>query len=191
MARKAQGSIDLLFLGDSITDNWPEHGADTWDKFAPYRPANFAVTGISTEGILWNITNGELDGLSPKVAVIMIGTNNIGQNGSEKPAWAAAAIKKIVETVREKMPHTKVLLLAVFPRNKPSDGRCQRVDAINPIIRALDDGQTVRYLDIGHVFLQPDGAVSNKAMPDYLPPNAYGYQLCYDAMIPLLSEMMK
>ena len=78
--RLKEGKVGLLFLGDSITDGWPRGGEWTWLKFAPYEPADFGVSGERTEDVLWRITNGELDGISPKVTVLMIGTNNVGQN---------------------------------------------------------------------------------------------------------------
>src|SRR5687768_6223587 len=74
--RITQGDVGLLFLGDSITDGWPRSGEWSWLKFAPYKPANFGIGGDRTEHLLWRITNGELDGIKPKVTVLMIGTNN-------------------------------------------------------------------------------------------------------------------
>ena len=76
--RKTEGEIGLLFLGDSITDFWPRRGEASWLQLAPYKPANFGISGDRTEHLLWRIANGELDGISPKVTVLMIGTNNVG-----------------------------------------------------------------------------------------------------------------
>src|SRR5450432_2845293 len=85
--RIKDGEVGLLFLGDSITDGWPRRGELSWLKFAPYHPANFGISADRTEHVLWRITNGELEGIHPKVTVIMIGTNNIGQNPTELPEW--------------------------------------------------------------------------------------------------------
>lgn len=192
MKRKAAGPVGLLFVGDSITDGWPRKGKDIWEKFAPYTPADFGVSAIRTEGILWNITNGELDGISPKVAVVLIGINNILQCPDEKPEWVASGIQKIVETIHRKMPATKVLLLGIFPARNPATHPARaRILEANKLIAKLDDGNKTRFLDIGKIFLTPEGEVSKDLMPDALHPNAKGYQLWYDAMNPLLVEMMK
>jgi lysophospholipase L1-like esterase len=192
LLRKNQGEIDLLFLGDSITDAWPNRGKESWAKFAPYHPADFGVSGDCTEHVLWRITNGELDGINPKVVVILIGTNNTGHYPDEKPEWTAAGIKKIVEIVHQKLPNAKVLLLAIFPRGANSqDANRLRNDEVNKLIAGLDDGDKTRYLDIGHVFLTPDGQLSKDIMPDHLHPSQHGYDLWYDAMQPTLDQMMK
>jgi lysophospholipase L1-like esterase len=189
--RIKEGDIGLLFLGDSITDFWPRRGEWSWLKFAPYNPADFGISGDCTEHVLWRITNGELDGIKPKVTVIMIGTNNIGHYRDEKPEWAAAGVKKIVDTVHEKLPDTKVLLLAVFPRGFKASPERQKVDQINALIAALDDGKQTRYLDIGKSFLDANAELPPDIMPDKLHPTAKGYDIWYNAMHSLLDEMMK
>ncbi len=188
MDRIKQGPVGLLFLGDSITDGWRGGGKATWAKYAKYDPANFGISGDRTEHVLWRITNGELDGIKPKVAVLMIGTNNIG---GDTPEWIAAAVKKIVDSIHAKLPETKVLLLAVFPRDAKDSGNRKRVMAINEIISKLDDGKTTRYLDIGKVFLDADGQIPKDIMNDGLHPTAKGYELWYDAMQPTLEAMLK
>jgi len=190
--RKGEGDIGLLFLGDSITDFWPRRGEYSWLKFASYHPADFAVSGDRTEHLLWRITNGELDGINPKVVVIMIGTNNIGQFPDETPEWTAAGIRKIVETVHQKLPKAKILLLAVFPRGvSPQDPKRLKNNEVNKLIAGLDDGNKTRYLDINKVFLTSDGTLTPQIMPDALHPSAQGYDLWYDAMHPLLDQMMQ
>ena len=191
MYRITQGEVGLLFLGDSITDFWPSRGQGSWLKFAPYHPADFGISGERTEQVLWRITNGELDGINPKVTVIMIGTNNIGHFPNEEPEWAAAGVQKIVETVHQKLPNTKVLLLGVFPRATKESIARKKVEAINAIISKLDDGKKTRYLDISKVFLDDQGEIPKEIMPDSLHPSPKGYDLWYDAMNPLLTEMMK
>jgi lysophospholipase L1-like esterase len=189
--RIKQGEIGLLFMGDSITDGWPRGGEFSWLKFAPYKPANFGIGGDKTEHVLWRITNGELDGINPKVVVLMIGTNNIGGRPADEPEWAAAGVTKIVQTIHEKLPQTKVLLLGVFPRATKTSPQRDAVGKINQIISKLDDGSKTRYLDIGKVFLDADGELPADIMPDKLHLTSKGYDLWYDAMHPLLEEMMK
>jgi len=192
MKRKAEGPVGLVFLGDSISDWWPRKGPTVWAKFAPHNPADFGIAAMRTEGLLWNITNGELDGLKPKAAVILIGVNNILQCPDEKPEWVAAGITKIVATVHEKMPETKVLLLAIFPARNPADHPARaRIAAVNQLIAKLDDGNKTRFLDLGKLFLTADGTVRTDLMPDALHPNTKGYQVWYDAMMPVLGEMLK
>lgn len=186
LKRIQEGPVGLLFLGDSITDWWPRNGADTWAKFAEYQPANFGIAGDRTEHLLWRLQNGELEGIKPKVAVMMIGTNNIGP---DKPDQIAAGVKKDLDTVREKLPDTKVLLLAIFPRSTNGSGLRKAVDEINPMIAKFADGKNVRWLDIGKVFLDADGNIPRDVMRDGLHPTAKGYQLWYDAMKPTLDEM--
>ena len=191
MKRKAAGPIGLLFLGDSITDWWPRNGKDSWAKFAPHDPADFAVAAMRTEGLLWNITHGELDGLNPKVTVVLIGVNNILQCPDEKPEWVAAGIRKVVATVREKMPETKVLLMAIFPARNPATHPARaRIAAVNRLIADLDDGKQVRFLDLGAKFLDAEGNVSKALTRDGLHPNAKGYEIWYQSIQPLLKEMM-
>lgn len=191
LKRIQEGPVGLLFLGDSITDFWPKRSPDTWAKFAPYQPADFGISGERTEDVLWRITNGELDGIAPKAVVIMIGTNNIGHFPDEKPEWTAAGVKKIVETVRAKLPQAKVLLLSVFPRSRSKDDvLAQKVCAINAIIKNLGNAKNITYLDIHDKFLGPDGNVNPEIMPDFLHPNDQGYQVWYNAMCPTLEPLL-
>ncbi len=186
-----KGGVDVLFLGDSITDAWRGKAAkETWDKhFVPLKAANFGIGGDQTQHVLWRITNGELDGITPKVAVLMIGTNNVAKYSAEE---IAGGIKAIVHTIRAKSPKTKVLLLAVFPRAAASDSPPrQKIAAINKIIAKLDDGKAIRYLDIGQKFLQADGTLTKEIMPDLLHLSAKGYQIWGDAIAPVVREMLK
>jgi lysophospholipase L1-like esterase len=185
------GGIDLLFLGDSITDNWRGQGKAVWQKFYGSRhAANFGIGGDRTEHVLWRIENGELDGLDPKVIVLMIGTNN---SGSNSPDQISEGVEKIVADIREKCPKSKILLLAIFPRNKP-DANPKQMETINKVnarIAKLDDGKMVTFLDINKAFLGDDGQLHADIMPDYLHPNGHGYELWADAMEPTLAKMLQ
>jgi lysophospholipase L1-like esterase len=185
-----KGDVDVVFLGDSITDGWRGGaGKPTWEKhFLPLKAANFGIGGDQTQHVLWRITNGELEGIKPKVAVLMIGTNNLGGHSAEQ---IAAGIKTIVKTIQEKTPSTKVMLLAIFPRDaKPDSPRRAKIAAINKSIAKLDDGKKVRYLDIGPKFLQEDGTLTRDIMPDLLHLSPRGYEIWGDAIAPLLKEML-
>jgi len=189
LKRGKSGKIGVLFLGDSITQGWSGRGKDVWKKsYDSYDPANFGIGGDKTQHVLWRMDNGELDGISPKVVVLMIGTNNIGYPADE----IAKADVKIVAELHEKLPQTKVLLLGIFPRGeKPTDPARAKIKKVNAELAKLDDGKTTRYLDIGDKFLTDDGTLTKEIMPDALHPNARGYQIWADAMQPLLDEMMK
>jgi lysophospholipase L1-like esterase len=197
LARGKSGPIGVLFLGDSITEGWAK-APHIWEHyFSSYQPANFGISGDQTQHVIWRIENGELEGLNPKVVVLMIGTNNSGQHTGEQ---IAAANKKIVELIRTKLPATKVLVLAIFPRGprktrdgtpEPWEKRMAAITAANLEIARLDDGQMVRFLDINARFLAQDGTIPHLIMPDQLHPNAAGYQLWAEAIQAPLAELMK
>ena len=185
------GGIDLLFMGDSITDNWRSNGKNVWQKsYGERHAANFGIGGDRTQHVLWRIENGELDGLDPKVIVLMIGTNN---SNADSPDQIAEGVEKIVAEMRAKCPNSKILLLAIFPRGKPTDkpDQMNTIHKVNERITKLDDRKTVTFLDINHVFLGADGKVPADIMPDFLHPNEHGYQLWADAMEPALAKMLK
>lgn len=185
------GGINLLFLGDSITDNWRSKGKSVWAKsYGSRHAANFGIGGDRTQHVLWRIEHGELAGLDPKVIVLMIGTNN---SKTDSPDQISEGVEKIVSEIRAKCPKSKILLLAVFPRNKPNDKPVQMetIHKVNDRIAKLDDGKMVSFLDINHVFLGPDGKVHDDIMADFLHPTEHGYQLWADAMEPTLAKMLQ
>jgi len=190
-----EGKAQVVFLGDSITAGWGGAGKEVWAKaFGQWTPANFGIGGDRTQHVLWRIEKGELEGIKPKAAVIMIGTNN---TGGDSPETIAKGVTKIVETVRTKLPATKILLLAVFPRGekastpeKPNGGR-DKIKKVNEIIAKLDDKMNVFFLDIGEKFLTPDGSLTKEIMPDFLHLSPAGYQIWADAITPKLAELTK
>lgn len=195
LARGKAGPMDLLFLGDSITENWSK-APEVWKAaYAKYSPANFGIGGDRTQHVVWRIENGELDGIHPKVVVFMLGTNNSGDYTADQ---IFAADRKIVGMIQAKIPGVKVLLLAIFPRGPRKVGevvdtgveRMKVIAQVNAKLATLDDGKTVRYLDIGPKFLGPDGKIPDDIMPDQLHPNVAGYKIWVAAMQPLLTEMM-
>jgi lysophospholipase L1-like esterase len=185
-----KGDVDVLFLGDSITQGWG--GAkEVWDKsFGALKPANFGIGGDQTQHVLWRITEGkELEVIQPKVVVLMIGTNNMGGNSAEE---IADGITAIVKELNKQRPKAKVLLLGVFPRaEKAADKNRAKIKDVNQRIAKLDDGKQVRYLDIGDKFLDKDGTISKDIMPDFLHLSKQGYQIWADAIMPALAEMLK
>lgn len=188
-----EGKAQVLFLGDSITAGWAGAGKEVWAKaFGSYQPANFGIGGDRTQHVLWRITNGELEGLKPKAAVILIGTNNVAADSAE---GIAKGVTKIVETVRTKLPKTKILLLAVFPRGEQPDGKLgaknEKIKQVNAILARLDDKKNIHFLDIGPKLTQGKDALEKEISPDFLHLSAAGYQIWADAIGPKLKELTK
>lgn len=183
------GGVDVLFLGDSITAGWRGNGKEAWEKsFAAYKTANFGIGGDRTQHVLWRITNGELDGIKPKVVVLMIGTNN---SGTDEADGIAKGVTAIVKAIHAKSPTTKVLLLAVFPRGEKPNPQREKLAKVNETIAKLHDGKSVHYLDIGAKFLTADGTLTKDIMPDFLHLSKAGYQIWADAITPKLAELTK
>lgn len=192
-ARAAKGNIDILFVGDSITSGWTAgngKGITVWNaNFASLNAANFGIASDRTENVLWRMQNGELENISPKVCVLMVGTNNMAHNAVPEIAEGIAAI---VKTIREKCPRTKILLLGIFPRSKnPNHEFRLKIVRTNALISKLNDNEHIHYLDIGQKFLRPDGTMPRDIMPDYLHPNTKGYQIWADAILPKLKELLE
>jgi beta-glucosidase len=187
--RVKQGDVDLIFIGDSITQGWEGNGRELWQEYYGSRKAvNLGISGDRTQHVLWRLENGSLEGISPKLAVVMIGTNN---SGDDTPEEIAEGVKLIVEKLRTKLPQTKVLLLATFPRGpNPQDPRRQVNEKSNEIVSKLADGQMVLYLDIGKNFLQPDGTLSREIMPDLLHLSPQGYQVWAESIEPVMAEVL-
>jgi lysophospholipase L1-like esterase len=197
VALAKKGDIEVLLMGDSITDWWRNRGKAVYEKhFGPLKAANFGIAGDRTQGVLWRMENGELEGYTPKLMMLMIGTNNIGggrggMGTGTSAEQIAEGIQAIVTKFRTKFPEAKVLLLGVFPRDaQPDSPRRQTIKEINKIIAKFDDGKSVRYLDIGDKFLAKDGTLPKDVMPDALHPNEKGYQIWADAVMPTIHEML-
>ena len=189
--RAKQGGIDLLLHGDSITDWWVQNDDNRamFEKyFAGIRTANFAISGDTTQGVLWGLRNGEGQGYQPKAVMLMIGTNNMGTN---TPPEIAEGVGAVVVELRRNFPEAKILLLAIFPRGVAGDPIRQRVADANRIIAKLHDGTYVHYLDIGDKFLDAQGNfLPGVFRPDNLHPAAPGYDLWGAAVKDKLAELL-
>jgi lysophospholipase L1-like esterase len=188
---KDSPDAQLLFIGDSITQGWEGSGAkEVWEKHYGNRKAvNIGIGGDRTQHVLYRLQNGNLDGVKPKAAVVMIGTNN--SNGEDNSAQQIAeGVKAIVKELRSKQPQMKVLVLGIFPRGENINPQRGKIMQCNQIIQKLDDGKNVFYLDIGHRFLEEDGTISAATMPDYLHLSQKGYEIWADAIEPKLSEIL-
>jgi endoglucanase len=169
----ARGGIDLLFLGDSITEGWP---AELWAAhFAPAGAANFGIGGDQTQNVLWRLRNGAKGRLSPETVVLMIGVNNLNLGG-HAPAQVALGIEAVVDEIAATYPDAEVVLLGVLPfGERPGTPERRRVEEVNAGIAALGDRNGVRYHDIGAAFLEEDGSIAPETMADFLHPTEKGY----------------
>ena len=201
------GNHDLLLIGDSITHNLdlPPY-REVWNQFyGPRNALDLGYSGGRTENILWNLQHGELDGQTPKVAVLLIGTNNCDDANYRivhTPQQIAEGVAEIVKVLRTKTPKTKILLLSIFPRtnvywqgnSKVERGSAEKRFATNQraseLIAQLADGKMVHFLNVNHVFLRLDGSIDPAMMPDLLHPSPKGALAWAKAMEPTLSQLM-
>lgn len=186
--RAGEGNVDLAFFGDSITQWWPWQ--DFKARYGPLKGANFGIGGDKTQHVLWRVRNGEMDGMAPKVAVVLVGTNNLG---GDSPEGIAQGITNIVAAIREKSPQTKMLLVGVFPRGwNANEWKWYRpkIKKINALIAKLDDGENVRYADFGPQLMGEENTVSREVFKDGVHLSGEGYKRWASAMQPILEEMM-
>jgi lysophospholipase L1-like esterase len=170
-----QANADVVFIGDSITQGWAGAGKKVWEEFYAKRNAvNLGIGGDRTQHVLWRLGNGNRAGISPKLAVVTIGTNNSGNNNSEE---IFDGIEAVVENIHSKSPSTKTLLLAIFPRGAHKDDKRRQVnEKANGIASKLTNDKSIFFLDIGPNFLESVGTLSKEVMPDKLHLNASNYR---------------
>ncbi|TLD70146.1 GDSL family lipase [Phragmitibacter flavus] len=192
-----QGTAQLVFLGDSITQGWEGAGKEAWTKhFAPLNAAGFGIGGDRTEHVLWRLENGNFTGLKPKAIVLLIGTNNTGHQGREgylSPAdETAQGVKAIIAKLQQLTPDSKILLLGIFPRGAdPTDKMRQQNEATNAIIKNYADDQKVFFMDIGEKFLVEGGVLPPDIMPDKLHLTPKGYEIWASAIEGKVKELMQ
>jgi beta-glucosidase len=181
-----------LFLGDSITQRWDYPLWDAkpvWDANMPQRGVlNAGVSGDRTEHLLWRLDHGNLDGPVPKLAIVLIGTNDLAHGRS--PEVAAEGIRAVLIRLRQKLPQTRILLLGLWPRGAtPADPLRQEVGQVNNLIKTCADGSSIVYADIGGVLLDRNGVLSTKLSPDLLHFSGAGYSLLAPKLDPLIDRL--
>jgi lysophospholipase L1-like esterase len=206
LAELKRGRVDLIFLGDSITQQWESTGPQDWQNFRPAwdrfygdrNAVNLGFKGDATSHLLWRMQNGELDGISPKAAVILIGANNMG-----RVHWPAednvAGINAVVALARRKLPHTQILLQGILPSDRSAWVTQTTLDVNHALELQYGNGAVpgVTYLDVGGVFMR-GGALDRSLFLDPmlrppdppLHPNATGQERMAVAMEPVLSKLM-
>ncbi len=191
-----QGGIDLYFEGDSITRRWggtdyPQFLANWRKNFFGWNAADFGWGGDTIQNILWRLENGELDGVNPKVIVLLAGTNNLGREpvDAAKIADVTAGIKTLIEVCQQKAPGATIILTAIFPRN---DSRYANpaIRQINANIARFADGKKVRFLDVNDPLTNPEGRLLDGMTVDGLHPTLKGYQIWADGLRPILTELL-
>jgi beta-glucosidase len=180
---KNQAQIDLVFIGDSITHGWEDAGKGVWAEYYERRHGfNLGFGGDRTENVLWRLDNKAVENLSPRLVVLMIGTNNTGHR-MDPSAETVLGISAIIENMKSQLPDTQFLLLGVFPRGKTAgDPMRVRNDAINELLAKKPFGNRVHFRNINSVFLEPNGEIDEAIMPDLLHLSPHGYQLWAQAI---------
>jgi lysophospholipase L1-like esterase len=193
------GRIDVYFVGDSITRRWgatdyPDFLANWRRNFHGWNAADFGWGGDTVQNVLWRVRNGELDGVNPKVIVVMAGTNNVGgvaRSGGDgaKVDEVTEGLKAVLTTCREKAPKAVIILMGITPRND-NPAAAATIDKINDNLSKLADGKGVRYLNINDKLADPEGKLLPGMSPDRLHLSAAGYQVWADALKPILTDIL-
>jgi lysophospholipase L1-like esterase len=189
-AKESPGKYDLLFVGDSITELWERSGTNVWNKYYGKRKAlNVGVGGDRTQHVLSRFERGQLDGLKPKVTVVMIGTNNSNRDDNTE-AEILAGVKAVVQQIRERLPDTKILLLGIFPRGATFSVQRGKILQVNQALAKLADDKTIYYLDFGSKLIEADGSISKDMMPDKLHLSEKGYEIWAQSMESMLKKLL-
>ena len=185
--RIKQGNVDLLWIGDSIVEHWTGVGKDTWDKYyAPRHAANLGISGDNTEHVLWRLQHGNIDGIHPKLAIVMIGQNNGPHNTAEE---IAEGVTDIVSLLRAKFPDMKILLLAIFFRGEHPNEEQPRLAKASELASKIADNEHVFYMDINKFYLAPNGDIPKELFPDYEHPSPKGHQLWAETIEPTVAKL--
>jgi len=199
LEKTKKGTIDIYFEGDSITRRWgatdyPDFLANWKQNFFGWNAANFGWGADTTQNILWRLQNGELDGVNPKVIVLLAGTNNVGNRAVAGTDEARAAdisrgIKAIVDTMRAKAPKATIILMGILPRND-NMAAMPVINRINENLAKFADGKTVRYLNINLRLADRNDVLLDGMMADRLHLTLKGYQVWADALKPIFAELL-
>jgi lysophospholipase L1-like esterase len=203
LAKRTQGKIDLYFIGDSITRRWgasDRQYADllgNWNEnFKGWNAADFGWGADKTQNMLWRLQHGELDGVNPKLIVLLAGTNNIGNvspaDDSDSEARAAETVRGVAAVLKElraRAPNATVVLMGITPRND-NIRVMPIIDAANRGIAQLADGQRIRYVNINARLADVHSVLLPGMTVDGLHLTAKAYQLWADALKPLLVERL-
>ena len=200
LIKAKQGRIDIYFEGDSITRRWVATDypqlLENWNRnFFGWNAADFGWGADRVENILWRLENGELDGVNPKVIVLLAGTNNLGRvtPASEDTTVedVTNGLRAVVGVMQSKAPDAVIILMGIFPRNDNMNAM-PAIDKINANLARMADGKKIRYLNINGKLAERDGRLYDGMMNanDKLHPTLKGYQVWADALKPLFTELL-
>jgi lysophospholipase L1-like esterase len=186
-ASQVADKIQLVFDGDSITDFWQSEGREIWlERYARLGGFDFGIAADRTEQLLWRLSQGQMNGIHPRLIFLLIGTNNLGTNTNEQ---IAEGIKAIIDQYKKLCPDATIVVQGIFPRERDAFNPWrERIKEINKIISTYANGKNILFLDFGEKFLKPDGTLSQDVMPDFLHPSAKGYRIWADAIQPLIDQ---
>ena len=185
-------AVKVVFLGDSITENWMAPGKEVWKlnfEGPKYKAINCGFGGDRTDNLLWRIRNGQLDGLDPKVVSLLIGTNNTFFRSlrDEPPADTARAVATIIQEIQARCPNAKIILTGILPSGDKPDGEKRLRDIrINEQLQMLADGEKVLWLNFGPKLLEADGTLTKEMAPDFTHPAEKGYEIWTERLVPYL-----
>lgn len=183
------GEPEVIFIGDSITHFWEDVGKPHWKKhYAKYSPVNMGFGGDRIQHLLWRLQNGELEWIAPKVAILLIGTNNSADNTAGEIAEGIGAICKLI---REKLPETRIMLQAIFPRDEADSPRRKVNDEVNQKIAELDDGKWIHFRDMRFIWIDESGVIKKELMEDLLHPTTVGYAAWAEMLSPAIKELLE
>jgi lysophospholipase L1-like esterase len=199
LEKTKKGKIDIYFEGDSITRRWgatdyPEFLANWRQNFFGWNAANFGWGADSTQNILWRLHNGELDGVHPKIIVLLAGTNNVGgqipaESEEAKAVDVTRGLKAIVDTMQAKAPEAVLIVMGIFPRND-NMALMPVINKINASLAQLADGRKIRYLNINDRLADKEGRLLEGMTTDKLHLSVNGYQVWADALKPIFTELL-
>lgn len=201
LRKQAEQQFELVLIGDSITHNWSgdgpgkrDIGIENWKKdIAKYKVLNLGYGFDRTQNVLWRLEHGELQGQSPKLIVVNLGTNQFSVSSNydgDTPEVAAEGIAAVLKKIREFAPESKVLVMAVFPRGPARDFFDPRINGLNALVKTFVEQQkSMTFLDISEKFLNPDGSQKLELYADSgCHPNNAGYQVWADALLPYFKD---
>lgn len=195
LQKAKKGGVDIYFEGDSIVRRWgatdyPEF-LENWKKnFFGWNAGDFGWGADRTQNIIWRLQNGELDGVEPKVYVLLAGTNNLGHHPPPGSADdVPRAIKKIIDIFRAKSPDATIVLTAIFPRNDTPNAN-PVINQINAKLATFADGKKIRFVNINDQLADANGKLHEGMTVDHLHPSLKGYQIWADALKPIFTEVL-
>lgn len=201
LERVGQGNVELIMVGDSITHSWERNGKEMWNQYyAPRNAVNMGFSGDRTQHVLWRLENGEIGGISPELAVLMIGTNNSNEDDNTAEEIADGIIAICTE-IRVRSPKTKILILAIFPRGDSEQRKgtgpgatyneqWAKNDRASELASEYADNKMIYFLDIGKEFLDENGVLTREIMPDLLHLSEDGYKIWAEAIEPTVQMLM-